>query len=59
MSKAGMQELINLKQQGATFGALSDTEMERIQQSILTVGTFTSEDKWNEILNEYILVLNR
>lgn len=57
LSKAGMQELINLKSQWATFWALSEKEFERIQDSILTVNAFTSAEKWNEILDDYIISL--
>lgn len=56
-SKAGMQELITLKQQGATFGALSEKEFERIQESIIKVWPLTSAEKFDEYLDEYIETL--
>ena len=57
MSKAGMQELIDLKTAWATFGALSEKEFERIQSSIVSVWPFTSAEKWNDILNDYTKTL--
>lgn len=57
--KAGMQELINLKSNGATFGSLTEKEFERIQNSIINSKGLTSADKWNEILDDYINVLKK
>jgi hypothetical protein len=58
-SKAGMQELISLKWEGATFGSLTEWEFQRIQESILLINNFMSADKMDEILDDYIVSLTK
>ena len=53
LGRAGMQELIELKSQWATFGSLTEREFDRIQSSVLNVWSFTSAEKWTSILTEY------
>ncbi len=59
LGRAGMQELLDLKSQGATFGSLTEGEFTRIQSAVLDVWMFTPTWTWNNILDDYITTLKR
>jgi hypothetical protein len=45
LSEKSLQSLIDAKARGATFGALSDTEMKILQSAASTIGTWVRTDK--------------
>ena len=57
--KLTLKNLTDLKAQGATFGALSDTELWMIWNSATALAMNLSDDKWNKELDKIIGVFER
>ena len=56
---ATLQQLIDLKSQGATFGALSDAELNAIKSSITALKPDVSSEFWNAELDRFIAQMKR
>ena len=54
IQSTALNQLVNLKSQGATFGALSDAELKAIQNSITTLSPTLSSEEWDRALGELI-----
>ena len=56
---ATLQQLIDLKSQWATFGALSNQELEAIRSSITALKPWVSNEFWNKELDTFINQMKR
>lgn len=56
---AALQQLIDLKSQWATFGALSNQELEAIRSSITALKPWVSDEYWNAEIDNFINQMKR
>ena len=59
LASTALQKLIDLKSQGATFGALSDNELGFITNASTTLDPRTTHKKFKETASEMVRILKK